>query len=513
MPLITGVREDSYLLMNFDESISGNIPDIVASPGTASISTTVSKVGGGSLYLYGTYLTLAAMPKVFNFLSDDFTIAFWIRPVMQLNQYLAGISIHADAANSQPAGVVFGYSDVGQTYISGTYGSWNIASAGSSGGAVLPLNTWTHLEITRSGENFYIFRNGVKQSTWKSTLSVYCRPTSPIYIGCYSPAGTPGMNGYIDELLVIRGKALHTDSFTPPEDPYVIETLATPLTLQGIDLGCFDQADRSSNKPSYDFSELNPIGDLTRKIKPVIRVEQLEGVGFLTRKTKSVIRVEQLEGVGSRVQGLRVLNEDLVMGLDTGLRDSIKLAYEFPLLDSADREPSVKSSFELEVFDFDTNLNNEFNLLVTPTHQHRDQAVHVQVTSTKVEAVMGKYKVLVGNIVLIPYGENDVDVRNLEFSINPSDLVPGVNLCKVEYFGDSSGYVQFKLIKEALKRESVERTFLPYDGGYKTDNVMLTGKAQSIGAKYIQTYTVSNLGSGRKFTIKLGNYVEKVEVL
>lgn len=484
------------------------------------VSAGQSKFGDASLYTNGTNYLCTKLDSFILDTTQDFTVSFW-EYQLTTSSSAASLAINALGLNGSSgiAGLLIGYNNNGNKYFyasSGTAGpnNWDISNAVVITTITSVLNRWVHWEVCyqASSKTLFVFLDGVLK--YSVVCAIPVKMQSPNYTRSGNWAAGFSQSAYQDELMIIQGACLHTSNFTPPSDPYDYPT-ADPF--QGIDFDEYYLGEKSairySNKSSYDFSELEPLGDLTRKTKPVIRVEQLEGVGSLIRKVKPVVRVEQLEGVGSRVQGLRVLNEDLVMELDAGLRDSIKLAYDFPSLDSTDRESSIKNSFELEVFDFDTNLNNEFNLLVTPTHQHRDQAVHVQVTSTKVESVMGKYKVLVGNIVLIPYGENDVDVRNLEFSINPSDLVPGVNLCKVEYSGDSSGYVQFKVIKEALKRESVERTFLPYDGGYKTDNVMLTGKAQIVGSKYTQTYTVSNLGSGKRYTIKLGNYVEKVEVL
>ncbi|WP_312339271.1 LamG-like jellyroll fold domain-containing protein [Anaerospora hongkongensis] len=514
MPLITGVREESYLLMNFDDvaSINGNIPGIVVNKNNATIDTSLQKTGTGALSLSNTYIQLDTKAELFNFGINDFTIALWVRPTVDMsNKELLVLSLNS-ATGVPGLGLCNGSVRSSNLYMSANGISNNIAQ---DMGPPLTRGTYTHVALCRAGRYIKAFMSGV------NTLTLDVGDSSPIYFNKSNPSYLGvgrnkqyAMSGTIDEFLVINGKALYTETFTPPEDAYVVE--ATPyLEVTGYEFASTESCERSAIKPSYETGCLDSLGSLTRATKQVIRVEQLVGVGSLTRKIKPVIRVEQLLGVGPRVNGARVLNNEIVMDMaaDT-IRSSNKDGVTVLEEHQADRIASNREAVELPVFDFDTNISNDFNLLVTPTHQHKEQVVHVKGSARGIAEVLGKYKVSIGSTVIIPYSEITADIRTVEFDINPSDLLPGVNNCKIEYQLPSGlGYLSFKVTKEALKRELVERTFLSYDGGYKTEDVAFSGIARSLPFIHEQEYTTSTLGSGRKFTIKLGNYVKKVEVL
>lgn len=513
MPLITGVRDDSYLYMNFDSGISGNIPGVITSTGTASISTSVTKVGAGAVDLPSTSITLNKDQRsLLDFKTNDFTISFWV--------YLKSTPASPSALltlnyQTSPAGIYAGLliyttSATPLLHMSSNGSSWDIANGVSTGGAI-PLTTWTHVEVCRSGNRIMVFRNGVLASTTISTLAPrYTNVATAVNALAFYQAYAPC---YMDEFLMINGKCLHTENFTPPTDPYTITSSAY------LDV------------PGYEFSEVYPDGGLTIRIKNVLRVEQLEGVGSLTRQVRPVLRLEQLGGLGLRTQGVRDINTDTLMDIEyDSTRSSNREGYidieeyqsdrvttvrgGYTVLEEhqSGRVPTVRDTFEVETFDFDSSVNNKFKLTVTPTHQHRDQVVNVKAVSYQ-NNPLGNYKVSIGDTALIPYGSTNTNLSSIEFNINPDALGPGVNRCTIDFSGDISGYIQFNITKEALKREHLERTFLVYDGGYKLDNVELTGTAKLIPGSHIEDYTVSDLGIGKKYTIKLGNYVEKVEVL
>jgi hypothetical protein len=87
----------------------------------------------------------------------------------------------------------------------------------------LSANTWYHIAVTRSGNTFRTFVNGVVEKTYTSSAAVFSDATIPYNIGRTAYlSGTFYYNGYIDDLRVTKGYARYTTTFTPP-------TVAHPL--------------------------------------------------------------------------------------------------------------------------------------------------------------------------------------------------------------------------------------------------------------------------------------------
>lgn len=193
-----------------DSSLS---PKTVTENGSASISTSQNKFGGASGYFEGTtsYLS-SANSSDFDFSNGDWTIDWW-------EFRTASTSGKISIARESSGGVIpfiLGYSDGTNLgiYISSDNSGWNIASAKSLGS--ISLNTWIHLEVGRSGNTFYAFKNGVQTDAWTSSLSI-ASSSNLFSIGKY---GTTYYQGYQDELRISKGICRHTTDFTPPTQEY-----------------------------------------------------------------------------------------------------------------------------------------------------------------------------------------------------------------------------------------------------------------------------------------------------
>jgi len=115
--------------------------------------------------------------------------------------------------------------------------TWEIN--GVSGGISFTANTWHHLAVVRSGNNFEAFLDGVKGTTLGSVSgSIYTNGTDDAHIG----GGTDlyAFNGLIDDVRITKGVALYP--FHPP---------ISALTNTPEYLGDFG-VDRTTN--SNDFS-------------------------------------------------------------------------------------------------------------------------------------------------------------------------------------------------------------------------------------------------------------------
>ena len=83
---------------------------------------------------------------------------------------------------------------------------------------MLSINTWYHIAVTRSGNTFKSFINGVVEKTFTVSGTIYSDTTIPYNIGRsgYSSGGYFYYNGYMDDLRITKGVARYTTTFTPP---------------------------------------------------------------------------------------------------------------------------------------------------------------------------------------------------------------------------------------------------------------------------------------------------------
>ncbi len=92
------------------------------------------------------------------------------------------------------------------------------------------LNTWYHIEVSRSGTSIYLFVDGTQiGSTYTAgTDVIWSSSTQAMRIGISTDSdNTTAMNGWIDEVHFENGIAGHTSNFNPPTIPYALENSAT----------------------------------------------------------------------------------------------------------------------------------------------------------------------------------------------------------------------------------------------------------------------------------------------
>lgn len=193
----------------------------VTAAGNAQIDTAQYKFATGSGLFDGTgdYLSTADSAD-FNLGSGDFTLSVWLR----FNAKPAGDG-HMDIfAQGNPA--VTGFRFYFYT-ADGTNLEWNMTANGGTGNIQLSkacntisLNTWYHFEVDRSGNNFYSFQDGVQIGTTVTDSDTMPDATTTAYIGCYYNTTERFFNGWMDELILVKGTALHTANFTPETLPY-----------------------------------------------------------------------------------------------------------------------------------------------------------------------------------------------------------------------------------------------------------------------------------------------------
>ena len=190
----------------------------VTANGDAQIDTAVKKFGTGSMEFDGSgdYLTCSASVAFDLALSAvDFTIEAWIYPKQNR-------TIHTIAAVwPQGIGIEQWIFCIRDGVVGFVWSPDNINDVFISGGSV-PLNQWSHVAVTRSGNTFRLFLNGTQTAT--GTNSSTSGSSGPLTIGYYGSgtgaSTTSYWDGYIDDLRITKGVARYTTTFTPPAEPF-----------------------------------------------------------------------------------------------------------------------------------------------------------------------------------------------------------------------------------------------------------------------------------------------------
>lgn len=193
---------------------SSALPKTVTAVGAVTVSTAKMPYGNASLYFNGSGGRLRVTNHAdLNFRNEDFTIRF---------KFLLDVTGVGYTLLGKRTGTNFGAVSI--IYLSGAIvarldddrgtGSWLGTLTGSQ---TILADTWYDYELTRVGGVFSHRLDGVLKDSFTAGSSTVALDAEDVdlYIGANSD-GTSGLNGYIKDLLIIKGAALHTADFTPP---------------------------------------------------------------------------------------------------------------------------------------------------------------------------------------------------------------------------------------------------------------------------------------------------------
>ncbi len=218
VPVTINTGSDQVCLLHFDGT-DGATTFTDSSPsshtftpvGNAQIDTAQSKFGGASGLFDGTgdYLTGDGSSS-FAFGDSDFTIDFWIRfASVTGDQFLYDSRPAANGSYAviyMASGATLRYHADGTERITGT--------------TALIIDTWYHIAVTRSGTSTRLFLNGVQEGSTYTDSLVYVVGASRPVIATDGFISGSSLNGWIDELRVLKGTAAWTTTFTPPTSAY-----------------------------------------------------------------------------------------------------------------------------------------------------------------------------------------------------------------------------------------------------------------------------------------------------
>jgi hypothetical protein len=176
----------------------------------ATISTTQKRFGVNSMKVSGgSHFRMANSDGRFDFETADFTVEGWVYPlaVMGGEVHVAGRS-----ATGSAGGYRIVLSDMRPRIYYSALGATGWTATAPIASSDVPINRWTHLALTRSGNVLKLFVNGklLVTQVFGGTMAAL---TLPFTIGA-SSSSTEGFNGHIDSVRVTRA-CRYTESFTP----------------------------------------------------------------------------------------------------------------------------------------------------------------------------------------------------------------------------------------------------------------------------------------------------------
>lgn len=178
----------------------------------AQVDTAQSKFGGASALFdnNGDYLDVPDSAD-WDLGSGDFTIDCWVR-------------FNNVSTNTICARVSSGTSYMYFTFESGTSLRFRdytgVNNIDFTRTVSVSANQWYHVAVTRSGNDFRIFLDGVQQGATHTSSNAMTDRTANLNIGHLTVNSAYAMDGWIDEFRWSKGVARWTSNFTPPTEEY-----------------------------------------------------------------------------------------------------------------------------------------------------------------------------------------------------------------------------------------------------------------------------------------------------
>lgn len=214
--------------------------------GNAHHETDQKKFGATSIHFDGTGDNIVIEDHAgFAFTDGNFTVEFWIyssanNPIMGLWDISGNSRSWLITRVSASRTINFQYSTLGT-------GASVVTLTGT---VAMNANAWNHVRIVRSGAYIRTFINGKLDQDYNAGTDSFYNPNNAAInygISYYNGiAGASYFEGYLDEILIVKGEALSTGDFIPPTVAYgstavaaseTTETATTPENAFFVDSG------------------------------------------------------------------------------------------------------------------------------------------------------------------------------------------------------------------------------------------------------------------------------------
>ena len=143
--------------------------------------------------------------------TSDFTLEYMLR----VTTVSGGHELVSKRTAASFAPFTTQYTDTALVWYASSGGGWDVASASPIG--TIAVDTWYHVALTRSGDTFRAFLDGVKNATEVTSSASLLDNTEGFRIG--GGIGAGDLNGWISNVRYTIGVARYTANFTPPTLP------------------------------------------------------------------------------------------------------------------------------------------------------------------------------------------------------------------------------------------------------------------------------------------------------
>lgn len=172
-----------------------------------------AKFGPTALYLDGVNDYISTADHADMQLGLTFTIDFWFYATGNTSANFRGV-IDKWVSND---GYMMYFATAGSGILTVAVGDALLSSTDE-----ICNSTWNHVALCGDGTNMRLFINGVQNGATTSIVGKSNVASGhPVYVGGDGVSTTKTNNAIrIDELHIMKGKALYTANFTPPTTPY-----------------------------------------------------------------------------------------------------------------------------------------------------------------------------------------------------------------------------------------------------------------------------------------------------
>lgn len=211
----------------YDSSSTHKTPSSVF--GNAQISTSNPLFGGSSILMDGAGDAILYAHSADMHLTGDFTIEFWFFPVSHTIPTYSFPLCKGGGGGIAYASYEVAYDAQYLTFAASSANtSYDIGGENNATGRIGSPTTgaWNHVAITRSGNVYRGFLNGVQGYTQTLALTPYDSSPRGLCVGANftttwgSGIPTYSIDGQMREVRITKGAARYTANFTPPNAPF-----------------------------------------------------------------------------------------------------------------------------------------------------------------------------------------------------------------------------------------------------------------------------------------------------
>lgn len=182
---------------------------------------------GNAFNLTGSNCIKIPYSDAVTFGNSDFTVACWIRQTDHLSGTYPRVFSHQYRYSSSYTYYGLRIEINTKDEVTACFQEKYSAETIISPGYVLPLNTWVHIALVRNGNKITLYIDGVAKGSATVSGSLYQNANASFKIGAGTNESASNDNpasffiGQIDDFIITK-KAVWTENFTPPTEPYVV---------------------------------------------------------------------------------------------------------------------------------------------------------------------------------------------------------------------------------------------------------------------------------------------------